>query len=345
MNPADPIAVVIPAYRPPKGLIELVQTLAGRRPVVVVDDGSGESYQSVFSRAAQFPGVQVLRHATNQGKGAALKTAMQFALDTFADPTGVVTADADGQHHPEDIERIAARLMAEPECLVLGARHFDGAVPWRSRIGNLVTRRVVQLLAGQKFTDTQTGLRGIPARLLPELLRIAARGYEFELEMLLAARRLGVRVLEEPIRTIYEPGNVSSHFNPLLDSMRIYFVLLRFGLVSLVTALLDNLVFIFAYSQTGRILESQCFGRLAAVAFNYLMVRSTVFASEERHRKLLPRYLVLVAVNGAASYAGIRLLAPYLGVYAAKVLVETLLFFANFTVQRLIVFRLRKSDA
>ena len=330
--------IVIPAYRPSERLIELVQALAGR-PIVVVDDGSGEAYQPVFTRVAQLPGVHLLRHAANQGKGAALKTAMEYALTAFPDLTGIVTADADGQHHSEDIERIAGRLAAEPECLVLGARHFDGAVPLRSRIGNLVTRRVVQLLAGQKLTDTQTGLRGIPARLLPDLLRIAARGYDFELEMLLAARRLGARVVEEPIRTIYEPGNLSSHFNPLLDSMKIYFVLLRFSSVSLATALLDNLVFILAYRQTGRVLESQVIGRIAGVAFNYWMVRRTVFYSQQRHGTVLPRYLALALASGTASYGGIELLAPSLNVYAAKLLMETLLFFVNFTVQRLFIFR------
>ena len=331
------IAVVIPAYRPGESLIAVLQALAGH-PIVVVDDGSGDKWAPLFSRVERMPGVRLLRHAANQGKGAALKTAMQFALAEFPGLTGIVTADADGQHDPTDIERVAARLAAEPQCLVLGARHFDHAVPLRSRFGNVVTRQVVRWLAGQKLSDTQTGLRGIPARLLPHLLAIPANGYEFELEMLLAARRLEARIVEEPIRTIYEPGNRTSHFNPLLDSMKIYFVLLRFSSVSLVTALLDNLVFILAYHQTGRVLESQVIGRVAGVAFNYWMVRRAVFDSHRRHLSTLPRYLALALVSGAASYGGIELLAPAMGVYAAKILMETALFFVNFTVQRLYIF-------
>lgn len=335
--------VVIPAYRPSERLIELVRALAGRT-LIVVDDGSGAAYARVFSRIAQLPDVHLLSHAANQGKGAALKTAMRYALATFPDLIGIVTADADGQHDPEDIARIASRLTADPEALVLGARQFGRAVPLRSRIGNVVTRRVVQLLAGQKLTDTQTGLRGIPARLLPDLVRIDAQGYDFELEMLLAARRLEVRVVEEPIRTIYEPGNLSSHFNPLLDSMKIYFVLLRFSSVSLATALLDNLAFILVYRHTGALLESQFIGRLIGVTFNYLMVRKTVFGSHQRHRAVLPRYLTLSVVSGAASFGGIELLAPVLNVYAAKLLVETLLFLVNFTAQRLLIFRPAHAD-
>src|SRR5437660_575900 len=80
-----------------------------------------------------------------------------------------------------------------------------------------------------------------------------ASGYEFELEMLIAAKHLGLTVLEEPIRTIYEPGNPTSHFQPLRDSMRIYFVLLRFGFISMMTAGLDNLAFYLFFHASGTV--------------------------------------------------------------------------------------------
>ena len=87
--------------------------------------------------------------------------------------------------------------------------------------------------------------------MLPHLLRLEANGYDFELDMLIAVRQQAIRIAEVPIRTIYEPGNRTSHFNPLLDSMKIYFVLLRFSSVSLMTAALDTLVFYLAYRRLG----------------------------------------------------------------------------------------------
>jgi glycosyltransferase involved in cell wall biosynthesis len=336
-------AVLIPAYRPSAGLIDLVRDLASRGipAIVVVDDGSGAAFLDIFDQVAQFPNVQVLRHAVNLGKGAALKTGINHAQCEFPELRGIITADADGQHHPEDIERVAARLMERPDALVLGVRTFDGAVPFRSRFGNLLTRRLTQALIGAKLQDTQTGLRGIPQCMFAHLLRVEARGYEFELEMLIAARQLGVPLVEESIRTIYEPGNRSSHFNPIKDSMKIYFVLLRFSSVSLITALLDNLVFYFVWRRTGFVLESQVAGRLVAVIFNYSMVRKTVFASREGHQVLLPKYLLLVATSGTASYLGIQFLTTRFGVNAmpAKLFVETLLFFVNFLIQRTFIFR------
>ena len=340
---ANRLAVLIPAYRPSDSLVDVVRSLAEKSfpHIVVVDDGSGAEFHDTFARVAEFPGVELLRHATNMGKGAALKTGLNHVLCTLPDVAGVVTADADGQHHPNDIERVGESLLAHSDSLVLGCRTFRGEVPLRSRIGNVATSAIMHALMGRKISDTQTGLRGIPTALALRILRLEANGYEFELEMLIAAHKWGVGLVEEPIRTIYQPGNPSSHFNPIVDSMKIYFILLRFGSVSLFTALLDNLIFILALRQGGSVLLSQILGRTVGLAFNYTMVRSSVFYSHQRHKSVLPKYLLLALVSGTASYGGIRLLSAKLGInpVPAKLMVESLLFLVNFAVQRLFIFK------
>ncbi|HEY2017070.1 MAG TPA: bifunctional glycosyltransferase family 2/GtrA family protein [Bryobacteraceae bacterium] len=344
-NPEDAerLAVVIPAYRPSAGLVDLVCALSqgASPPIVIVDDGSGPEYRDIFIRAAAFPGVQILRHAVNLGKGAALKTAINHLLCTVPGLAGIVTADADGQHHPHDIQRVADALLAHPQSLILGSRHFDKEVPLRSRIGNIATRAIMHALLGQKLTDTQTGLRGIPASFLPQLLKHEATGYEFELEMLISAHKQSIPMLEVPIRTIYEPGNKSSHFNPVTDSMKIYFVLLRFGSVSVLSGLLDSLVYILVWNRTRNALMAQVVGRVVSVCFNYSMVRTSVFSSHQRHKSVLPKYLALVGASGTASYGGIHFLYHSFGVppITAKLVVETTLFFVNFAVQRLFIFK------
>ena len=174
--PAETVryAVIIPAYRPEESLLQLIGALSETPipAIVLVDDGSGPAYREVFRRAAEFEKVRLVRHAVNLGKGAALKTAFNYALCAFSELQGVVTADADGQHHPDDIEHVADALAAEPDRVILGARTFSAAVPLRSRVGNIVTRTVMGALVGQHVSDTQTGLRGIPASLLPHLLRL-----------------------------------------------------------------------------------------------------------------------------------------------------------------------------
>jgi putative flippase GtrA len=342
LMPIQDLAVVIPAYRPgpefKEFIISLVQTAIGS--VVVINDGSPSDYDHLFFEIQFLPRVSYLRHESNLGKGVALKTGINYVACNFPAYDGVITADADGQHQVDDIIRVAERFDAESDCLVLGARQFDSSVPWRSNIGNRITRILFGWLVGRHLRDTQTGLRAIPRCLLPKILSIQSTGYEFELEMLIAAKHDGVRIVEEKIKTIYEPGNPSSHFNPLFDSLRIYFVLFRFTCVSLLTALLDNTVFLLTFYLTGTVLFAHASGRLAAVFFNYPAARKAVFLSGEKHSRLLPRYLSLVLISAMMSYALMQLLFSYgaQSVMLTKVISETLLFFLNFIVLRDFVF-------
>jgi glycosyltransferase involved in cell wall biosynthesis len=222
------LAVLIPAYNPPIGLPTLVTKLRrlGFGPIIVVDDGSDEAFAEAFRSLETLPGVDVLRHSANLGKGRALKTGIDHLLRIHPWVNGVITADSDGQHTPADIERVAWALLRKGHA-VIGSRGFTGDVPWPSTVGNRVTRHIFRFLTGIPLNDTQTGLRGLPVDLLPELLRVKGERYEFELAMLLHLCRSGLPPSEVPIQTIYIDRNSESHFRPLRDSIRIYSVLLR----------------------------------------------------------------------------------------------------------------------
>jgi putative flippase GtrA len=342
MPALDTVAVLIPAYQPGEALPSLVKALSETAlgAIVVIDDGSGAEFRARFQDASRYPRVLILRHAINLGKGAALKTALNYILCELPGISAIVTADADGQHHPDDVCRVAEAVVEHGDELVLGARRFRGGVPLRSRLGNDATRLLFGLLVGQRLNDTQTGLRGIPIGFAPHLLRIASNGYEFELDMLMLCKHQGVRMREVDIRTIYLEGNASSHFNPILDSMRIYFVLLRFGVLSLMTALVDNIVFFIVYRASHTILGAQVAARLVALVFNYAGSRKAVFFSRDRHGWILPKYLLVVFGNGLVSYGLIRVLSESFGlsVLSAKLLAESTLFIANFTLLRDFVF-------
>lgn len=342
------VSILIPAFEPDHKLVSLVAWLAASSvaAVIVVDDGSGPEYAQYFDAVKKLPKVHLLRHAVNLGKGAALKSGINYALCEFPNCLGVVTADADGQHHPEDVLKVAARLCAQPRTLVLGVRDFGSTVPLRSRLGNQLTKGIMYLVTGQRIGDTQTGLRGIPRSLMPRLLKIPASGYQFELEMLIACKHTSRNIVEERIRTIYIGVNESSHFNPLLDSMRIYFTLFRFSIVSLITAVIDNATFYFMLQCSLPLGLAQATGRLVAVLFNYTGSRKAVFLSQNNHRRLFPRYLTVVVGSGMVSYGLIRYLTSSLGfsVIPAKLLVESILFLFNFAVLRDFVFTRNAED-
>src|ERR1700678_668291 len=170
------IAVLIPAYEPGPGLIEIVNApaVSGFAAIILIDDGSGSGYRWIFEQLRQRKNVRVIRHAVNLGKGAALKTGINYVLVEYPGIGGIVTADADGQHDPADVCKVARHFSQNPEALVLGARAFAGQTPLRSRIGNTITRGAMRLIVGQRLSDTQTGLRAIPRGLLERMLSVPA---------------------------------------------------------------------------------------------------------------------------------------------------------------------------
>ena len=340
------IVIAIPAFQPEQGLLDLLRELRERTyaPIIVVDDGSRQECWEIFEEAGLLEGVTVLRHAVNLGKGAALKTAFNYALCQWPGAAGVVTADADGQHLPVDILAVAERLELEGDALVLGARQFGNGVPLRSHLGNRITTGVMRVVAGQHLNDTQTGLRGVPRILLPYMLRILANGYDFELDMLLVSKHREIRIVEERIQTVYIAGNRSSHFNPLTDSLKIYFTLLRFSLVSIITTLIDNSVFFVLTHPLGWVIwHAQIVARMAALLFNYRAARRAVFLKESSSLATFLKFLGLVIVSGTLSYTLMMALREHahFALMPAKLTAETLLFFVNFLVQRDLIFASR----
>jgi len=224
------LVFLFPAYRPPPVLLDLVVGTAradSSHSIIVVDDGSGAEFTDLFRTLETVCNVTVLRHSRNQGKGAALKTGFRYALDHFPRAVGVTTADADGQHRLQDILHVGRTLESHPAILVLGVRDFSRKVPFRSRTGNSMSRRLWKRITGQSLEDTQTGLRGIPMSVVPAILSLPSSRYDYELEVLATLTRLHLEVRPVPIHTIYPEGNRSSHFRLIEDTLLISKVFLR----------------------------------------------------------------------------------------------------------------------
>jgi glycosyltransferase involved in cell wall biosynthesis len=345
------IALLIPAYNPAEELVSFVEELVSENfeTVIVVNDGSDPGCAPIFQKLRNKEGVVLLEHAVNLGKGAALKTGLNYAFLNLSGLTGIVTADADGQHLMEDVLKVALALENHPESLIIGARALKGDVPLRSVFGNTCTKLLFRLLTGKKLSDTQSGLRGIPASFIPKLLKLETNGYEFELEMLLACKHGDRSIIEVEIRTVYIAGNKSSHFNVLLDSMKIYFVLFRFMLASLTTAAVDYVVFVISFGFTSNIFASLCMARTIAVVVNYTAVKNLVFLSDQKHRVVFPKFVSLVIFNGLIAYGMINFLVASfsLNVVAAKMISELVIYLGSFAIQRDFIFssKSRTSEA
>jgi len=340
------VIVLIPAYEPGPRLAGVVAGLLGADPdveVVVVDDGSGPGFAPVFALVAGL-GATVLRHGVNLGKGAALRTGFDHVIRAHPGDD-VVTADADGQHTVTDILRVADELRADAAAgtpsLVLGCRAFSGRVPVRSRAGNAVARSVFRLAAGWSLSDTQTGLRGIPAELVEWVRDQPGERFAYEQNVLLRSRRAGVAAREVPIETVYLDGNASSHFRPVADSLRIMLPLLLFAASSLIAFAVDTVVLLVLTAVTGALIPAIIAARAVSATVNFAVNRRVVFRA--RGRAGMPRQLVRYAVLALALLASnivwLDALTRYgVPLVAAKVLTEAVLFVTSYGVQRSFVF-------
>ena len=178
----EKLIVIIPAYEPPKEFVDYAKRVAEFAGVlVVVNDGSGSDYDGIFEEIAAIENVKYITYGENHGKGYALKQAFKYCSEAYDESYACVTADCDGQHDAQDIQRIAKVSLEHPSTLVLGSRDFDlPNVPKRSRFGNTNTRRIFRLLYGIDLTDTQTGLRGFSVKLAQRFLSVKGDRFEYE---------------------------------------------------------------------------------------------------------------------------------------------------------------------
>ncbi|MGO2542626.1 MAG: GtrA family protein [Specibacter sp.] len=334
--------ILIPSFEPDEKLSELIHALNNSgtgAKIVVVNDGSGPRFAAVFQQV-QVLGATVIGYPNNHGKGQALKTGFSYIAANLPGHD-VVCADSDGQHCVTDILRVAAAI-APNNAIVLGERHFSGQVPLRSSVGNTATRFFFALATGTWLRDTQTGLRGYPAQLLPWLLSVRGDRYEYELNVLLEARAQGCILESVSIATIYIAENESSHFRPLRDSLRIYAPLLKFSLSSFLGFLVDTVAFLVLMAATGSLWMAVVGARAISSAANFTVNRHLVFPAGRSAplKQTAGRYFALVVFLLAANY-GLLLSFTQAGLpaFPAKVLTEMVLFLLSFAVQKRYLFR------
>jgi hypothetical protein len=333
--------VLIPCYKPDSNLITLVKDLSLEkfRRIVLVNDGSGDSYKVIFEECAKIENVDIVRHATNLGKGRSIKTGLNHIMNSYPDCKGVITADADGQHHLYDIIASARELASKDIDLVMGSRSFDVKTPLKSKFGNSLTSFIFRFFVGLKVRDTQTGLRGLSHRILTDLMRVSGERYEYETNMLLEAKNRNWSISEITIQTIYIDNNKASHFNPIMDSMRIYFLIFRFFFSSISSSAFDFSLFSIFIKLEIPLLGAIIGARLVSGWLNFFLNKNIVFHSNTKIIISLIRYWSLVLVMGLLSYSMMYLLKDvFLNVFALKLGVESVLFLASFAIQKEFVF-------
>lgn len=352
------IAVILPSLDPDNKFIGVVDGLkrAGFEHVVIVDDGSDDNHQAPFS-FAESVGFTVIHHGVNKGKGRALKTAFAYVSENLPECCGVITIDGDGQHLTKDIIQCSQRLIENPDCVILGCRDFDQpGVPPRSVAGNKSTRKLFKVLFGINITDTQTGLRAIPGCYLKNFCEIEGERFEYETNMLLQMNRQHIGFIEQPIETVYDPDDYSSHYNAVKDSLKVAKVMAkyiahssaaRYACSSVLSYIFDVAVYYSLLKLFGMAMKGtfQIIGNLSSSLLNFNLNKFWVFRTKggywrevlEYYCIAIPRSLIgttftlLIQNSLAAITPGLATLV--------KILVEAVMFVAVYFIQKKWVFK------
>lgn len=231
-NPAN-LTVVVPAYNECDSLPDFAPGLvafcrARNWQVIFVNDGSHDGTREILENLAEPPAVTVLHHRLNRGYGGALKTGIRHVQTPY-----LVTIDSDGQHQPEDIERIFRFMLEQDADMVVGKRDERLAPdPYRS-LGKRLIRAFTRLLMPLPITDLNSGFKLYRTELAQKYIAICPNTMAFSDVITLIFLNERNLVLEHPIQvtprqtgkstistftafeTVVEILNIVLMFNPL----------------------------------------------------------------------------------------------------------------------------------
>ena len=211
------LSVVIPAYNEGDSVGRVVGKIREQRPdaeVIVVDDGSRDD----TTPAAREAGALVIRHPYNKGNGAAVKSGLRAATGDV-----VLMLDADGQHPPEDIERVLGQIGEYD--LVVGARSRQSETSWVRDLGNGIFNNLATYLSGRKIPDLTSGFRAMKRDLIMEFIHLLPNLYSYPTTSTLAFIKAGYNVTFVPITA--RRGTGRSNTRILRDGVRAIMTIFR----------------------------------------------------------------------------------------------------------------------
>lgn len=211
MSVQNKILALVPAWNEADRVGAVLSELSDHLPVLVVDDGSTDQTASI----AKGLGCEVIEHGDNRGKGVALKTGFEWALENNYD--AVLTIDADGQHDPAEVTKFIEAFERGEGELIIGRRDFS-QMPFIRRLGNSIGSWLLTGVLNVKIYDNQSGYRLHTRRLL-ENLDLKRPGFEFEVDVVAQAVVKQLPIAWVDIRTIYSVDK-KSYFHPVKDSIK-----------------------------------------------------------------------------------------------------------------------------
>ncbi len=221
------LSIILPAKNEAEGLRGTLPALRLAYPdaeIIVVDDGSTDDTAAV----AEQVGVRVLSSPYSMGNGAAIKRGARAAGGSI-----LVFMDADGQHGPEHVGALLAKLD-EGYDMAVGARDRSGQASFQRGLANAFYNRLASWMTGHRIADLTSGFRAVRADKFKEFLHLLPNGFSYPTTSTMAFFRSAYPVAYVPIPVAKRVGT-GSHIHPLRDGLR--FLLIIFKIASLYSPL------------------------------------------------------------------------------------------------------------
>lgn len=344
------IPIVIQSYQPTEKFVKYCDKLykAKFKTVLIVNDGSGKKYKRIYDNIKRKYKFTVIEHHSYLGKGRSLKTAFNYLLNNRKDLLGCITIDQNGQYDPADITNVQKEFKLNPEKIILGKRNFKHKKFCKKlKIFNKLASLAFFVFWGLKIKDTQTSLRAIPVKCMEELLSEKGEGCEFDSQMLISTKDK-YKIKQIDITTVY--GSKTKKIKNCEFSKVFITIMTNFFkfLTNSVMSFFIDIVLFYAFYDIFRnnnfehfLLLATILSRLISSCFNYFVNYKLVFKSKQSIKITVAKYYILAIIQMSISAIIVNELAKVLGDSNAsiiKLVVDAILFFVNFEVERTLVF-------
>lgn len=216
--------VIIPTLNPLPTFVQYINALQELeiQRIIIVNDGSDLKYQPIFQELSSVNQCIVISHEENKGKGRALKTGFEYVLKHFPKTHSVLTVGAHGQHTIDDVRLILQNLKIFSNGIILGVRNFRSKdLSFINTMGQQAASLLFKLLFHRRILDTQTGLRSIPTKELPWLMKVPGESFDYDLNMLVEAIKRKIPIYEIPIGQVRIKKNSIIQYDEIVSTQKV----------------------------------------------------------------------------------------------------------------------------
>lgn len=219
---SDDISIILPAKNEVESLKKLLPELRRSFPeeeIIVVDDGSTDTTVDISNQN----NVRVISHVYSMGNGAAIKTGARNATGNI-----LIFMDADGQHSPDDIQRLVDKINDGFD-MVVGARRINTHASLTRRIGNTLYNKLASWMTGYPIEDLTSGFRAARSRHFRKFLYLLPNKFSYPTTSTMAFFRSGLPVGYIPIEAMNRTGEAKSHIRIFHDGLRFLIIIMKIG--------------------------------------------------------------------------------------------------------------------